>query len=414
MTVFLKGLWSKAPARRAIAGLGVIALLAELGYATMNQSALQPYVVKELKLSAGWLGWILATFLLVEALFRPALGALGDRVGRRPLLIAGPIASCAAAFLTARAVDPAALISLRILDGLGAAAIWPTAFALVGDTVDEKNRSVAMSVLNVTYMAGIALGPLVGGAVSEYTGSERYVFYTIGGMFALTVIIALAAIPKRTAPHRHETHLEEPQPIHLSSLLYSLRAIPEMLAMVFFAFGGVGVLIPIVKLYAMDELGLTEKGYGWLLLPAAATLAVLAMPLGRLGDKWGKVRSVRLGVLIAATAMWVIATTRAQPALVLGGSLLGVGFLMAMPAWLALISEMTSSSRRGEILGTVGMAQGLGAILGAIVGGHMYEGSISVPFVQAHSAPLVLSAIMLSVSTILTFIFLRRKPTVQK
>ena len=98
-------------------------------------------------------------------------GALGDRIGRRPLLVAGPIASCISALLIARATDPEVIIALRVLDGLGAAAIWPTAFALVGDSVEEPNRSVAMSVLNVTYMCGIALGLLLAGSSATTQGT---------------------------------------------------------------------------------------------------------------------------------------------------------------------------------------------------------------------------------------------------
>ncbi|MDO8588069.1 MAG: MFS transporter [Armatimonadota bacterium] len=416
MTGVTSGFVDRLYRYRTIFGLGLIALLAELAYATLNQSALPPYIDKSppigLGLGSGWLGWIMATFLMVEAVFRPPLGALGDRIGRRPLLIAGPLASCAAAILIAHARHPGLLLSLRILDGLGAAAIWPTAFALVGDTVEERNRSTAMSVLNVTYMVGIALGPLLGGAISESTGSEKYAFYAVAALFALTMVVAIIVIPKgRPSHHRGESEetIENPGKFHLSYLLYSLRTIPHMLAMVFFAFCAIGLLIPIAKLYAMDVLKLSETQYGAMLLPVAAVLALFAMPLGRIGDKWGRVESVRLGVALAAAAMWLLALVRATPMLVFGGSLLGAGFLMAMPAWLALVSQLTSSANRGQILGSVMMAQGFGAILGAVLGGYLYAGSVTFGEMDPHMAPLVLSAGLLTLTTLLALVFLDRK-----
>ena len=420
---------------RAIVALGAIALLAELGYATMIQSALPPYVVKELKLGAAWLGWIMATFLLVEAVFRPSLGALGDRIGRKPLLVAGPIASCLSAFLIAGATDPRAILALRVLDGLGAAAIWPTAFALVGDTVEERNRSAAMSVLNVTYMSGIALGPLLGGVISQYTlgqprdgayvhhipllgrvvndyaGSQRYVFYVVSLLFALTFLVAVMRLPSHKKQRGKQPEGGDSTERHLVSLLRSIRAMPRLLVTVFLAFLGIGLLIPVVKLFAMDVLKLSEKGFGALLLPVAGALALLALPLGRLGDKWGKSESVKLGVSLSALAMWIIAIVRWAPGLVLAGSLLGVGFLIAMPAWLALISDLTSSSNRGQVLGAVGMAQGFGAIVGAVVAGYLYDGKPRIAGIDPRVAPLLASAVLLTVTALLTFVlFGRKKP----
>jgi MFS family permease len=408
----LNGFWAIHKDRlfryRTIIGLGVIALLAELAYATLNQSALQPYVDKELKLGTGWLGWIMATFLLVEALSRPGLGALGDRIGRRPLLIAGPAASCLAALLIAHARDPRAILALRVLDGLGAAAIWPAAFALVGDVVEERNRSTAMSVLNVTYMLGIALAFEFGGRIADAAGTQVTVFYAVSGLFLLTMVVALFVAPGRSVTHHDSAHEESVQ-YHLSYLLYSLKVIPEMLVMVFFAFGAIGLLIPVSKLFAMDQMGLSQTELGNAVLVIAAALAVFAMPLGRLGDKWGKVESVRLGMTLTAVSMWALALSPSLPALVVAGSLLGMGFLIAMPAWMALVTSLSTSSSRGQILGAVGMAQGFGAILGAIAGGHLYDGSVNLFGITPHLSPIFLSAALLTLSAIMAFAFLKKK-----
>jgi MFS family permease len=410
----LSGFWAinkdRAFRYRTIIGLGVIALLAELAYMTLNQSALQPYVEKELHLQPGWLSWIYISFLLVEALCRPGLGGLGDRIGRRPLLVAGPIASCLAAILIANVRNPSSIVALRVLDGLGAAAIWPTAFALVGDTVEERNRSTAMSVLNVTYMLGIALGPLLGGVIADNSAghSQKYVFYAVAGLFILTMLVALAVIPKHEKPHHDASH-DNSVGYHLSYLLVSLRAIPHMLAMVFFAFGAIGFIMPISKLFATDVLGLTETGYGIMLLPVAAVLAVSSIPLGRVGDKWGKVESVRLGMTLTCIAMWLLTLVGTKVMLFVAGSLLGVGFLMAMPAWMALITSLAGSDNRGKVLGGVGMAQGLGVILGVKMGDMMYHGVVRLPSINPHIAPLFMSATLLTLSAAMAFIFLKRK-----
>jgi len=91
---------------------------------------------------------------------------------------------------------------------------------------------------------------------------------------------------------------------------------------------------------------------------------------------------------------------------------LGIGFLIAMPAWLALVSDLTSSANRGQVLGAVGMAQGFGAILGAVAAGYLYDGFPRIPGIDPHVAPFALSAAMLTAAAALTFVLLEREKPV--
>ena len=135
---------------RHLLSLASAALLAELAYAILNLSAMPVYVTYGLKRGPA-VGLVMSTFLLTEALARPAFGALGDRIGRKPLLMAGPAVTAITSYLTIELHGPYvlyALIGLRAIDGLGSGAFLPSAFAAVGDIIEEKNRSAAMSVLN--------------------------------------------------------------------------------------------------------------------------------------------------------------------------------------------------------------------------------------------------------------------------
>jgi MFS transporter, DHA1 family, multidrug resistance protein len=183
---------------RSLLALGVAALLAELAYAILNLSALPPYVSFSLHDEPYW-GLILSTFLLTEAVSRPAFGALGDKIGRRPLMIAGPAITCVTAYLTIIYRGPYVivyLIVLRAIDGFGSGALWPSAFATIGDLTEEENRSTAMSMLNVTYMSGLALGFLMGGAVNEHFGTYTASFYLVSILLALSVIVMLLFLPR--------------------------------------------------------------------------------------------------------------------------------------------------------------------------------------------------------------------------
>src|SRR5437867_1803757 len=157
--------------RAVLISIACVAGFAELAYAVMNVSAMPVY----LKFSMGYgetsVTAIGTAFLLCEGLAKGPFGVLGDRVGRKRLMIAGPLISVFTSLLTLLVHPNQGYLfaALRVLDGLGAAALWPSALAMIADVVEEDRRSQAMSLFNVTYLVGVALGPFIGGAANDLT-----------------------------------------------------------------------------------------------------------------------------------------------------------------------------------------------------------------------------------------------------
>ncbi len=404
---------------RSLLSLGAAATLAELAYAILNLSALPMYVSFVLKQQAA-LGIVISTFLLTEALSRPWFGALGDRIGRKPLLIIGPAVTAVTAFLTIKLHGPFAIYGLLILkaiDGLGSGALWINAFAAVGDVVEEEHHSAAMSMLNVTYMSGIALGFLFGGLVNQVFHSYLASFYLVSALLIGSVIIMAALLPKKiggarvepTPIHDHvelTTLEEQPKEFKLSSILRGFKDVPDMLAVACVTFLGIGTLMPVVKLYAVQHLDLSETAFGLAVAPVAAAMGIFAVPLGRLGDKYGRCVAVCWGLFASAMALWVLALFRSTLLAGLAGIAIGLGFTVAFPAWMALVASATSADRRGEVLGAVGAVQGLAAIVGTALGGYMYSNDqLSFPRlgVVNYNVPFWWSAILMSAATVMGF-----------
>lgn len=408
---------------RSLLSLGVAALLAELAYAILNLSAMPMYVTFSLK-EGQVLGLIISTFLLTEAISRPAFGALGDRIGRKPLLIAGPVVTALTSYLTVRLHGSFAVLGLFLLrgiDGLGSGALWPSAFAAIGDLVEEKNRSAAMSMLNVTYMSGLALGFLMGGAVNEHFGTYAASFYLVSMLLVMAVLVMVFLLPSKIGLHHAEpVHgeameiptLEEPTQFKLSYLFRSIREVPDMLVLACVVFLGIGTLMPVVKLYAIQHLGMTETQFGVVVAPVAAVMGIFAVPLGRLGDRFGKTVAVCWGLFGSAMAMWMIALFRSVAVAVSAAGLIGLGFTVAFPAWMALVASATAANRRGEVLGAVGMAQGLAAIIGASLGGFIYSSDLlSFPRLGVinYNVPFWFAAVLLTVGTVVAFTWVRAR-----
>jgi MFS family permease len=116
--------------------------------------------------------------------------------------------------------------------------------------------------------------------------------------------------------------------------------------------------------------------------------------------------------------MWTMIFLYRVPALrdivlILAGSALGIGFVIAFPAWIALLTSTGDAMRRGTLLGAVASAQGVGMLCGAAIGTTLYShGSANVA--TAHIMPFYVSAIMLSLSTLLAFVLVHDpRPTVR-
>src|SRR5262249_28304189 len=124
-------------------------------------------------------------------------------------------------------------------------------------------------------------------------------FYVVSFLFLVTAIIAWWRIPNLRPHHEHHP-VEGEGGFQFSALLHSLKQIPEMLLMAFVTFFGIGMIMLIIKLFAMAEFNVSEIRFGALLLVPCLLIALASVPLGTIGDKLGKARAVRLGIGLCA------------------------------------------------------------------------------------------------------------------
>lgn len=421
-------------ARRTVVAIALVAGLAELAYSVMNLSAMPVYLKYSMGFGESAVAAIVTAFLLCEGLMKGPFGVLGDRIGRKWLIIAGPGISVFTALFTLL-VQPYQwylFVLLRVLDGLGAAALWTSALAMIADVIEPERRAQAMSLFNVTYLVGIALGPFMGGAANDLTRlAARHLeatglispeidprqasFYLISTLFLLTALVAWWRIPN-VRPHYESHPAEHEAGFSLQALAVALKRIPTMLLLALVTFLGIGQIMAIIKLFALAELGLSETQFGALLLLPALVIAAASVPLGTLGDYIGKARAVRIGLGFCAFSMWALIFIKSHLGLVLGGSLVGVGFVVAFPAWIALVSTCCGPQQRGAVMGAVGTVQGFGAVVGALVGGYLYEHArIPLPFLQTahpnHYVPFIGCALFLLIAWMLSLFMIKEPAT---
>ncbi|PWV77439.1 DHA2 family multidrug resistance protein-like MFS transporter [Nocardia neocaledoniensis] len=150
-------------------GLAVLALPTLL--ISMDMSVLYlaiPHLSEALHPSSSQLLWILDIYGFLVAGFLITMGTVGDRIGRRKLLMIGALAFGVASVVAAYSTSAATLIGTRALLGIAGATLMPSTLALIRNMFhDDRQRTTAISVWMTSFMVGMVIGPLVGGAMLE-------------------------------------------------------------------------------------------------------------------------------------------------------------------------------------------------------------------------------------------------------
>ncbi|MBU2665053.1 MFS transporter [Actinoplanes bogorensis] len=404
---------------RGIAVLALPTLLLSLDTSVLFVAL--PRLSAELGASSTEQLWILDIYSFLLAGFLVTMGAIGERFGRRRLLLAGAAAFGVASILAAYAPTPATLIGARAVLGIAGATIMPSTMALLRSLCPEQRHlNQALGIWFASFTGGMMLGPLVGGVLMEsfWWGSA----FLLGvPVMVLLLIVGPAALPEfrdREAPRPDLPSLAMSLAavlliIHGGKTLahhgWSATAVAEVAAGVAVALAfvrrqavlahpllelslfrnrtvatcitvmlGGGVVMAgaelTATLYLQSVLGLTPLQAGLWMLPANAAMAVTALLAPVLARRWPVVHLAGGGLLISAAGMLVI--TGAGPydgigRLVTGLTVATIGLSLPMSLLLGLMLGAVPVDRAGSVAsvnetgGQFGIAVGV-AFLGSV------------------------------------------------
>jgi MFS family permease len=276
----------------------------------------------------------------------------------------------------------------------------------VADTTAPEQRATGMALLNTAFLGGMAAGPALGLFVAGAAGDPRAGFYLSSALFVLAIVLASVLFPPAGA-HAAATVSGAGQHArsgYVATFVEAMRTSPTLATLYFVAFVqmfGVGILIPIAAIYAKQIIGLREQAIGVLFLAVTIAVALAGVPGGRLADRIGKPRLITIGMVIGTAGMWLLPFGGGLLGLVVAGVLLGVSYAFVLPAWLALITELAPPGRLGLAVGASETVQGMGVVLGPLLGGLLWD-------TLGPKAPFIASAIALTAGTVIAARAMRR------
>jgi EmrB/QacA subfamily drug resistance transporter len=169
-----------------------------------------PDIQRDLGASLSSLQWVVDAYSLTLAAFLLTAGSLGDRLGRRRVFTLGFAIFTFASFLCGIAGDPTLLNLARGLQGVGGAAMFATSLALIGQEFHGKDRATAFGVWGATIGGAVAIGPLVGGLITEHLGWE-WIFFVNVPIGALAIVLTEARLANVAA--------QDAEPVDLAGLV---------------------------------------------------------------------------------------------------------------------------------------------------------------------------------------------------
>lgn len=343
-----------------------------------------PLFVKQLGGSEAQIGLAAGLFTLAAVVFRPIVGRLLDRYGRRPFIIWGLLIFVAAMYSYDWVGGIVMLMALRVLHGVSWAFSTTGVGTAITDIIPPSRRGEGMGWYGMAMTLAMAIGPLLGLWVLE-SFSFHSLFILAAGLSAAALILALAT----------------QMPFQAKSTtgkigFFEKSVLPIMVTIFFLAisYGGITTFLP---LFAES----IQVNSGTFFLVYAITLTLTRPVAGKLSDRFGETAIIIPALAVTGCGLLVLSSSGGLLGIIGSAVLYGIGFGSAQPALQAATLRLAHPDRKGAANASFLTAFDLGIGLGAIV-----LGSIS----QHAGYPILftVSAVSVVVSLLIFAVVVRR------
>jgi len=325
-----------------------------------------PAMATTFGVSAPAMRWVIVCYVLSYALLSFAGGALGDRIGYRPVFAAGLAGSAVAYVVAATAPTFAWLLVGRVMQGISGGLVYGTAPAIVTAGADRMRRGRALGFLNAALGLAFAIGPIVAGLLIATVG-WRAVFSARAPLALIALVAVLRGLPRDGAGALRG-------PVSARDILR--RPVLHLGALPFLAFGGNFAIWLLAPFYIVERRALGPVVGGLMF-----TLTPLGMALGaplaaRLAERIGVRVTVVAGLLVEALGLAALGTAGtttpfAAVAAELFAAGLGLG-VFVVPNMTALMGEF-KLHQQGAAGGFAFMARTFGIVVGVLAWAQIFD-----------------------------------------
>jgi len=374
--------------------LSLLAFIVNLGFGAI--SSILPYFILYLEGSLSTLpeelsvikgaseyafevGTLMSAFMFTRAFLARYFGIYSDKIGRKKIVSLGTILYAIVSFFYVIAPSIYWLYAIRMLQGVASAMVWPVAEALLMDSVSEDVRGRVMGVYMATTMFSFIGGPAIGVIVykigvfvlniKDINIALRFPFILLA-LLSLIAVFTVARLKDVTVSKNSKNQQNEGK---VRLLSFVKRSINTLYAISFSNGVAMGLISPIVSLYIVEYITSDPAAIAIVSFISGLAGFLVTYPAGYLSDKIGRRKIIIAGILGSRTATLLIPFTKTVEELTAVATLRNINFNFYTPAFRALQADLVPQEIRGKIFGTVQMFFNLGAVIGPILGGAVYQ-----------------------------------------
>ena len=401
------------PMRRALAFIFVTVLIDSIGFGIVIPvfpGLIMQLTGRDIAAAAPISGWLGLGYALMQFVFAPVVGALSDRFGRRPVLLASLLAFGLDYIAMAFAPTLAWLFAARLVAGI-TGATFGTAYAYIADVSPPEKRAANFGITGMGFGLGFIIGPALGGLLAHY--GTRIPFMVAAGLALLNVAYGFFILPESLKPElRRAFDWRRANPV--GALLRLKRYSPVVLtlaAVTFLWVVGFQALPITWNYYSIAKFGWSADEVGYSLAAVGLVSVIMQGFVARwLLPRLGERRAIVAGALsgIGAYLIYAFARTGWQAyAGIAVGALSGLVYQSLQ----ALMSKEVGASEQGELQGAISSVYSVAAVIGPVAMTQIFAhfAAADAP-VRFPGAPFILAAI-LSAATLAVFVFVRSAPS---
>ena len=347
-----------------------------------------PHLSRQLGASPTMIGLLFASFGVTLLTVSMPMGAVSDRIGRRPPMIGGLVALAAATLLFAFADSLSWLFAARLVQGAADAVTWVVGFALLADLYGPSERGRVTGIVMSGASFAFMVGPSIGGWLYQI-GGMRLPFLTV----AAFAVVATVAFIVYEPPPRREAH----EPVPLVAVL-QVPTIAACAVAVVIVSATMSMLEPVLAIFLGTTLAISPARIGLLFGIAAVVSTTLHPIFGRLADQWGARRLTLVGLAASAVTLALLGQTRSYTSAIPFFVLQAVAGGLVITPSLAYMGEATSEAGIGSFgvsYGLYNFAWGAGLLGGPALGGFLFERMGLSRLALAWAPVLVVAAVLL-------------------
>lgn len=329
-----------------------------------------PTYAQQLHADEWTVGWLIASYSIMQFICTPFWGRLSDKVGRRPILLASLAASAAGYLIWGFSSTLIALFASRIVAGAGNANI-AVAQAYVSDVTTEENRAKGMGMVGAAFGLGFVLGPAIGGFASGW-GLQTIGFIAAGlSLLDLVLTFFLLKEPEKRSNAATERYSTDTNFIVSTLTDARLRTSLAIFFISTFAFANMEATIVMLT---FKQFHFTAQQNSWMFVYIGFLIVMVqGGMIHRLNKKYGEKKLIGIGAMLVALGLVLTPVTGNIYVLYAALALLAIGSGLNNPANQSMLSKLAPKEKAGGVLGIGQSLSTLGRIAGPIVGAYAFQ-----------------------------------------